>query len=321
MTDIITEAVMVNGDQAPIAVIYHAHCNDGYMSAWIIAHSYMTAGGAKHMRPSHISLIPWSYGDGESALLDELNSFGAVYVVDMSLAVTTMRSLTEIVGRVFWVDHHASAEHLVPEYKALGLSFVFDKSHSACELTRIMMGLNGQQIELASMLIEDRDLWKFEHDDTKAFHAGLCAINKTYSTWCDAIYGGDGCSDIINNGRVILASVNNRVAQYRSLQRRVDIYIDGQHVRALAVNGDMLIRSELGQDMLDQHADIDVAIVFWRGPEGWHISIRSDNTSLVSARQVAEFLGGGGHERAAAALITEESMPYRRNYAHNLSGL
>ena len=52
-------------------------------------------------------------------------------------------------------------------------------------------------------------------------------------------------------------------------------------------------------ELLKRNPDVDLAVASWADEEMNHYSVRARPGSAVSARQVAEAHGGGGHETAA----------------------
>ena len=97
-------------DTKTVLIAYHAHCIDGFTSAWACHKGVVETGEAVAER---IELLPVSYDD-----LDEFElvccDYDIIYVVDFSLPLDVLEAIQEssFPTRVTIIDHHKTAQEL-----------------------------------------------------------------------------------------------------------------------------------------------------------------------------------------------------------------
>jgi c-di-AMP phosphodiesterase-like protein len=149
--------------------------------------------------------------------------------------------------------------------------------------------------------VQDRDLWRWELDDSREFSAALAVEPRTFERWDEiaSYIDEDGIRSrhyypFVNRGYAILAAQSQHV---ESLASRAGFRVIAGH-RVPAVNSP-LFQSEIGHRLCELHGDCPFACVWFQDErtrdEIW--SLRSRGDFDVSA--VAKSYGGGGHAAAA----------------------
>jgi len=145
----------VKEDKIPFVVITHANCWDGTGAATAVI---------EYCLKNNISsptLLRQQYGQ-EVPNIENSN----VLLLDFSFPKDVLLDLNSKNNDMFIIDHHESARKDLS-----GIDFChFDMSHSAAYLAwDLLLGYVPDGIRY----IEDRDIWKWELHNSKAFSAGL----------------------------------------------------------------------------------------------------------------------------------------------------
>src|ERR1700676_3718769 len=151
----------------------------------------------------------------------------------------------------------------------------------------------GKQIPEFLLLVQDRDLWRFEFGDrTKKFSASLRTYPMTFDVW-------DGlalCPDaMIDEGAGILRSHNANIAKFIA-DAYTDV-IDGMTVPV--VNVPYHYASDTAHALLQKYPEAPFTACWFRRSDGMiQFSLRSEDRR-VDVSEVAKKFGGGGHRNAA----------------------
>ena len=282
-------------------VFFHDRCTDGFCAAWLASKAWPDA-----------EFLPVNYGDSKkNPGILERGSGRHVLVVDFSFPREDLLKLREVAASLLVLDHHKSAAQDLD-----GLNFcVFDMDRSGaglaldhffpgvrekCHLSGSLRGLVdrpmgrnliAQSHVLLSLVVEDRDLWRFARPWTREIHAFLETVPRTVASW-DALPFVD---DMGTRGSAILAYVDQqveRISEHASLLT----WPEGE---ILEVNSPVL-QSEVGNVLaIRAPAPLRTALVWYRDAGGVvRGSLRSvEGGADVSA--LAKTRGGGGHARAA----------------------
>lgn len=296
---------MTNGtDWTPDICIYHDPCDDGFAAAWCVWRKW---GNEVDFRPTNYGLpVPDDRIDGKNIL-----------IVDFSFKPDVMERLAERASQIVMLDHHKTAKE---DCESLPCEIV-GANHtnvtrtfarvSGPPLTRVLvefdMKRSGAMMAWSFCFpdddvpdfirhVQDRDLWKFEMEDTKAFTAWLRSHPRDFGHW-------DGIEDdflarpekCINEGAAILRARTLQVAAIANTAtpRKIGGF-DGVPVAASPYD----FVSEVAHELLQRNPDAPFAacMVDAYGERTW--SLRSeDDREDVSA--IAKSFGGGGHRNAA----------------------
>jgi len=254
-------------------VIYHDNCFDGFTSAWIARKAMPEAtffGGIHGHQP------PW-----------KMVKDSTVFVLDFSYPREVMEKMFDLAKDMLVLDHHESARIICE-----GLAFChFDMERSGAGLTWDYFYPNKAR-PLWVNIVEDRDLWLFKFDETKAVHAYMASLQMTFRNWDKIAH--TPISQMRSAGVSILRYINQQV---NLMAKEYFIFNYREHVVA-AVNCPYNFASSTA-DRLINTLDVDYAMAwFMKGDGTYQFSLRS-LPDTIDVSIVAKDHGGGGHKCAA----------------------
>uniref|UniRef100_UPI0035AFEEB2 DHHA1 domain-containing protein n=1 Tax=Rhizorhabdus sp. TaxID=1968843 RepID=UPI0035AFEEB2 len=283
--------------------IYHSPCDDGFGAAWAVWKRWGDA----------VEYVPASYGQpapdvsGRNVLMGDF-SYKYDVLSEMSFKARSMvildhhKTAQEELSRLPMMREATIAEVIatfmevcwtqnMPEIAAFfdmnrsGARMVWDFCHPGAEVPELIR------------FIEDRDLWRFDYPQTRAFTLWLRSHPYDFATWdriAAQLEGADAAA-ILAQALAIEAFYDQKVAE---MVRQVQLQrIDGHLVPV--VNCSWAFASDVAHELLKAHKDAPFAAVYYdRGDGARTYSLRSeDDRADVSA--VAKRYGGGGHRNAA----------------------
>jgi len=255
-------------------VIYHRNCLDGFGAAWAV---WNCIGDAD------VEYLACGYDDDTP----DVTGLDVIFV-DFSFKRRVMHHLIEQCKSMVVLDHHASAEReldgIFNYEKAQG---VFDMENSGAMLAWKWFNPNSN-IPGMLELIEDRDLWRFDYDDTKAVCAALYSYEFSFPLWSELSQNIDG---LIDPGLALLRSQDKDVQGMLKYARDADIA--GHIVPVL--NCHPKYSSDVGYALAK---DKPFAATYSDTSSNRVFSLRSSETG-VDVSKIAEIFGGGGHKHAA----------------------
>jgi hypothetical protein len=290
-------------------VLYHAFCTDGFCAAFELWRRY---GDAADYKPVDYVKSP-EYRDGivTSCVGREL-----VYMVDFSLPLQNMRSIRGVAGRFIHLDHHKSAfeelgfedyyvagSAVVKLDSETGSTMILDSNRSGAMLTWQFIN-DTPNVPYYVRLVDDRDRWKFEYLESRAFHAFMQSKQPwTFEGWKAIVDDAVAFEDAILVGKALVEYMDASVRRIARKPISCNIAMPHGPAKGLAVNSSIL-QSEVG-DTLNRTADY--GLVWYMQDRGMvRCSIRSRGTYDVSA--IARHYGGGGHLNAAGFEVTLEML-------------
>ena len=261
--------------------IYHKNCLDGSGAAAVVEKFAPTA-----------EFLPMQYSQPPPTVEGR-----EVYLVDFAFPIEHMRALKAQATRLTWIDHHSSAE---PTWKTLGWG-VFDLDECGTSLTWKTLFPTKPAPPIIGY-IRDKDLWRWELDDSRAIAAGLS------ESFSNSRYKG-----LLEVDLAAMAAKGRPLLEARRL-RLVEAVKSGVILKdALGVAGltAMVVntpkdQNELGEFICQPVAEgglgYDLAIIYYRKQEGpWVHSLRS-RVGAADCAAIAERFGGGGHPCSACFL-------------------
>lgn len=253
-------------------VLYHANCMDGLAAAWA-AHSILGN--------EYVEYIPVQYGEEPPDV-----SGCTVYILDFSYRRDTLLKMYEEALHVVVLDHHKSAQE---DLKGLDFAY-FDMQKSGAMMAWQYFRGSDLLVPNRILLVQYRDLWKFELPDSKAFNAGARALMDEFTI---EQFNALDVGEAITAGNVLLKQ--EAVQLKGHFENRFPVTLCGN--LGLACNAPYYHASELG-NMLAKDCGTFGLVASYSGKTGlWHYSIRSIGDFDVS--EIAKSFGGGGHKNAA----------------------
>lgn len=315
-------------------ILYHGpQCCDGFaaaLAAWLkfgdegVCPSCAQQGFTK-CQDGGVKYHPMGYGSD----MPEIEDGDVVYMLDYSRSPEELQVLGERCD-VIVIDHHDSAVRRIEAWEreaihlsteqlsAMGIadwemSFktVLDTSKSGAVLAWEHFH-PGKPLPALFAYVQDRDLWRWELEDSRAVNARLATLPKEFDLW--GLYLDEPIESIARDGEAVITAYER---QLESLIEKVRVIRPGVGTAEAAdytrhqcltspwyettiglVNSPVL-QSELGHRALDAHPDVDVAAVWYEDADGRiKTSLRSRKGGVNVAR-IAEQYGGGGHPSAA----------------------
>jgi len=268
--------------QRKVTCIYHSNCLDGFTSAWIL-------NGALKSHVDELFFVPGSYGtelDVESLRGRE------VFFVDFSVKADKMREIAAVADSIIVLDHHASAERelQVVAEKTGNVQIIFDMKRSGAMLTWNYFHATQNAPELVK-IVQDRDLWLFKNEHTKALTAYMFTLKQTFATW-DKLLDDVKTGKAIDIGQVLL-NAHNKDADAIIDGCTREVVLAGYTVNI--TNCLWMFASDIGHKTLEDNL---FSITYFRDKTGtFKYSLRANDKFDCSV--LAETFGGGGHPNAA----------------------
>lgn len=297
--------------------------------------------------------IPINYGD--EIPFDQIANDELVYIVDFSFPTDDVDTLLSITNNVVWIDHHISAIKKYKDYPHEIDGLRMD-GVAGCLLTyfylKCMVDQNGNQVEelpdivsatlasckpdnaqktlisvldnlgdivpAATLMIADWDMWKFEHDNTKAFHMGLSTFEHepVNFIWDMIQYRNtrayENTAKIISEGKTIIEYRETWMRDYCESLGFDAVFIDPKvgKYRCFAVNiakisSDDFFVPESKKDLYD------IFVGFSYDGDKFVYSLRAAHDD-VDVSKISEHFGGGGHK--AASGFTSKDLVLMKMY-------
>lgn len=273
-------------------VIYHANCLDGFGAAYA-AHCYFRTQSVKvdYYAASHGNEPPDCAGR-------------QVYIVDFSYKRPILKQICEIAESVTILDHHISAEQDLAglEQEHDNLKVVFDMNRSGAVITWEYFHQSPPPTVL--LHIQDRDIWRFEVEDSPAVNAALMSHPFKFEVWDDFANQASALNTLIFEGRAINRFRQRLIERYK--KRAVIGNIAGYNVPV--VNCPSVITSELLGE-LAQDYPFAASYEDKDGIRGWSLRSRGEHGADVAS--IAQRFGGGGHRNAAGFATALPEYPYQ----------
>ena len=321
-----------------MVIFYHTDDDGRCAGYWAGKLNKRETGVQDHVK----QYIPINYGD--EIPFDQIANDELVYIVDFSFPVDDMDTLLSITHNVVWIDHHISAikkykdyPHEIDGLRVDGVAgclltyfylncMVDQDGHQAEEYDDIIeMCLNemyqcpdcaqsnmvsvlekvGKLVPSATLMVADWDVWKFEYDNTKAFHMGLSTFeHEPINIIWDMIQyrntsAYENTARIISEGKTIIEYRESLMKDYCESCGFDAVFYPAQFekYKCFAINMGMVSSDDffVPEEKKDQY---DVLIGFVYDGDNYRYALRAAHDD-VDVSTIAEYFGGGGHRAAA----------------------
>lgn len=240
-----------------------------------------------------------------------------LFVVDYSFPVHHFLEHCAVFNSVTVLDHHEKAikdycetfPHTlsVDGWKQLrpfdNAELVFSEKESGAKLA--WMYFHNDPVPQVIELVSDRDLYTFNFQYTRPFHAGIRGLEEKNFNKLHRLVTDD-MARVLDLGIHFERSTNNRIVATReSNTQLITIRMDGVDYKAAIINSFPDIASDLCANLIKNYA-CDMAIAYnVYANRSVGCSIRSNNHKALT---VSERLGGGGHGNAAGFHMKLEQL-------------
>lgn len=275
---------MVNDSLKNPLVIYHGNCNDGSAAAtcayWYFGNS-VEYYPATHGKPFDISKV----------------KDRSVFFLDFCLPKAIMEAVAEDCWNLTILDHHKTAQEDIQDLAFSG-KFDMEKSGAMLAFEHFVEKFpetneRFQSIRKFVSWVQDRDIWKWELENTREVNDYLFSLPaftiETADIWLNLFTGKD-TTDVVAAGKAIGLYKKKQLGI--SLSRAFKAEMFGEKVW---VSNDTHLYSELAGELATKGK---FGVCYYINEEGKYIySLRSQGDFDVSA--LARTAGGGGHRKAA----------------------
>ena len=282
-----------------IYVLYHAD-SDGRFAGWCAQH-YLRKGN----KPSqNVSLHEVQYNKPLPFKLEDLTKDDQVYILDFSYSRDICIDIRSRVEKLVILDHHESAKH---ELECLPYAH-FDMTKSGALLAWEYF-FPGTEAPWVCRLVNDRDLWKFEHGDkTRALEAYLRinAIKSNWEKWDNLVFDELHTALCIKEGMAYIKYERETIANFvrnPSNVKTIKVNIDGEVYSCAVYEGMGILHSELAE-YIYTNCNIDFTME-WRIKD-LDTLVFSLRSKKINVSKLAKSLGGGGHKAAAGFSMSLE---------------
>lgn len=289
--------------------MYHGGCADGVGAAYVI-HEHMTI-MAREYGHAEALYVPMQYSTRYkqiSQLRDAGLLSGEVFVVDFSITYENAISLLDNgVNFITVIDHHKSVAEELEKLRRLNevtVVYASENERSGAVLTYEYF-FGDLKVPHALLAIEDRDLWKFNYPDTKAFVSGLFSHGLSIETVEMACHA-NGFEQLVSDGEAIERAKAVNIDQslgadmYSVIEVRPPLSEShsATHYKVGLVNIPFYLASDTGHTLLERRPDLDFVLLYNFNANEVRCSLRARKGG-VDVSEFAAFLGGGGHKEAA----------------------
>lgn len=283
-----------------IHCIFHANCHDGLMSAGIVRRKF--GPGVVF----HEGRYGWRPPE------DIVNS--QVYIVDFSYPPGDIAALLDRGNIVHCYDHHKTAREALEGVKHINFDFVFDLERSGAGLTWDTLNPGVDRPTVVDR-VEDRDLWRFQYQDTRAVHMALSLVSKDdISRWEQLLsYTPEDYAVLVATGQPIEKYYDIQIA---AMAERHHWACIGGHWVPIS-NCPPQFASDVGGALAKTGKGKFGATYYMDGKVA-HLSLRARDDFDVS--EIAKIYGGGGHKAAAGCIIDpwyETQLRKKAPYEHD----
>jgi oligoribonuclease NrnB/cAMP/cGMP phosphodiesterase (DHH superfamily) len=306
-------------------IVYHANCNDGYCSYYILK-KFMDQEDNDWIISGSLAA---NYGD---IIPGGMFPEDIVYILDFSYTYEQIVELCNKVQHVFILDHHKTAKEMFAKLLDTGienLTVFYDVNRSGAVLTYdftqcLLDGNMQKMVDGRSPVlpivsdfvpnlfeyVQDRDLWRWDLPYSEEINAYIGSMPYSYSAWdqlyvvlqTNAVYID---SPFVQAGSAILRHIGQQVKKAVKQSREASLQtrgydVLGAHVGTRIVNTTTL-HSEIGHALCKEY-DIPFSVTWFQRPDKkFQYELRSIGDFDVS--EVAKCYGGGGHKNAAGFVI------------------
>lgn len=277
-------------------ILYHAGCYDGFTAMWVTTKAL---GG-----PDAVEAKPIQYKREEDTLKGLEFKGRDVYVVDFSFDKMTILEMAAQANKMVVLDHHKTAQEALQDIighdEMLNLTVEFDMNRSGAGMAWDYFhpnnldedGLPGRPMLVS--FVEDRDIWKWEFDNSEEVNAWIMSHDFDYATW-------EMMNERLNEDPYTVFDEAKAIIRFRDRAVRAlisnaeSIVIKGHKVPAV---NSAIFQSEIGHALMQEKPDRPFACV-WYYKRGQYIYSLRSTDSAADVGAIAASLGGGGHRNAA----------------------
>ncbi len=292
---------------------FHKSCVDGTMSAAILKERF---------KDKNIGFIPLNHGSSLKDVMSNiiqthpLKNISKIWFVDIAPKEEDLNYLRELrqepqgYTEVIIIDHHKTVVKTmskflgqnIDETKPINitqdfLTFIYDPDESGASLT--YKTLFDKDIPLIVDIVKDKDIWLWRYTNTDEVNEYLYMYIDKPEIMQEFLH--KNIEDIASKSKILSEYKNVMVSKIKESWTNSPLYIMVKDIKIPAINT-QIYQSEVGGAIAKEHG---IACMFYLTGDFVKLSFRSTDGS---SRQIAEYLGGGGHDNAAGAIIDKDTF-------------
>jgi len=279
-------------DPKPL-VIYHGRgCSDGFAAA-LAAFLYFG------LRAEYLGL---DHGDVKTIADLPDPSGRAIYILDFSFADSILRAIEQTAAKLVLLDHHQSAAEKLSGFVCRCGIVHFDLNKSGARLAWEFFHPAKAVPDLVRF-VEDRDIWKWQFQESAAFLAALDMEPQSFERWEEiALFDGAAQQNFISRGK----AMDEKFAKLASdiAEGAQPVVFNG--ISGLMVNAPGVFHSLVG-DLLSQRSG--TFALMWTAGKGGVVKVGLRSQRGFDCIALAESMGGGGHAQACGFRMAPELLP------------
>lgn len=270
-------------------VIYHGGCIDGMAAAWAF-NEFNKESANEYIAGRYQSKL-------QEEFYDTLKG-QTIYFLDFSVNTKIMSKLVENDNRIYLLDHHKTA---INDFKYWSNNLV-DTRYCDLEKSGCMIAwdfsASGEPPKLFKY-IQDRDLWKFEFEETEYVTEYLYNNIHTYQDF--SLFVNMSINTMVEEGKITRrVKLKNAEKLCKNIRH---MYIAGHQIPI--VNAPYYHASDIGNIL---SKDYPAAGVYWDTEKERIFSLRStkENPEALDVSELCRYNGGGGHKHAAGFSVPRD---------------
>lgn len=307
----LNQGYLPTADEANLPIVfYHSNCLDGFAAAYTVWQYFR----------GECLLQPINYNAPEEDLKLDLCNGRMVMAVDFCFTEEQLRQFAQNGANcILIIDHHKGFASAIAAACASDpfVHMIYDSSKSGCELAwdwAESMRLSRQTYDDPDpqpmpayiQYIGDRDLWKFQWENTRAYCAAIGIVPKNIRDWHYFIQKPLG--EVIALGEILLQKRKEEIQSYVHKARMIVTPYGEMHL----VCAPLSLASELGEALYLNYPNSVAAIIVEPNflTMEWHVSMRSNAASpaALNVAALCRTYQGGGHKHAAGCRLSMHSF-------------
>lgn len=266
-----------------VLCIYHANCCDGFGAATVVR---------KALGPGNVDFFPGWYGEAPPDVDGRV-----VVMVDFSYKRDVLVDMASRAKRIIILDHHASAQDDLVDLPA-NVEAYFNMSKSGAVIAWEYF-MDGPPPKLLCH-IQDRDLWKFELEGTRAILSYIFSFPYEFPVW-DQLMETDTAL-MLSEGAAIERKHTKDVREFIEAAGYTTTIAGWEGIPI--ANVPYMWGSDAYHIMGEGHP---FAACYYDTGTHRKFSLRSDADG-IDVREIAVLFGGGGHVHAAGFVLPLDEL-------------
>lgn len=303
-------------------IVYHTPCGDGFGGAYVFW-KYLKE-QKKYTNENineHIKFIGYSHTTSQSYkkehILPQLENRNVVFIDVCPDEALFLDMVVNYPKKAIVLYHHTSAVktlQCIDRTLAVEHSYI-DQTHSGAIIAH-QYCYPDDPVPMFLQYIEDRDIWAWKLQDTKAFtEAFYKSIPYEFEQYAQ-FEDEERINQIVKEGSMLIKYTNLRISELVKLATEGTLTIDDKELAVYMINTSEYI-SELGNTLCKMDCErlqkkCDVAFMWYYDQKAQKIkvSMRSDKDRdrCVDVSELARKFGGGGHKNAAGFTIEQPDL-------------